>query len=132
MENGKYNSVSDWVRDEWEGGYVRRWDANDMIWQVNTWQMADVSKVKAVDPNFRGDLMNVLGSIRAKALIMPCKTDLYFTVSCHSMYSFLAYLTVLSQPEDNEIEVKAMTNCDVKLVVILSVWGHMGKFTSIN
>lgn len=27
-----------------------------------------------------GDLVGVLGRIKAKALIMPCKTDLYFPV----------------------------------------------------
>jgi len=49
-----------------------------------------------------------LGKIKAKGLIMPSKTDLYFP------------------PEDSELEVGAMTKAGVnaKLVVIPSVWGH--------
>lgn len=80
LENGKYNSLNDWIRDEWEGNYVQNWDANDMIWLANCWQMADISKVSTVAPGLQGDLQGVLGSLKSKALIMPCKTDLYFTV----------------------------------------------------
>lgn len=76
-----YNSLDDWIRDEWEGNYLRNWDANDMLFLLNTWQMADISKVKAVGPSMQGNLAGVLGSIKAKALLMPSKTDLYFTVS---------------------------------------------------
>ena len=97
LEHGKYNSLDDWIRDEWEGGYVRRWDANDMIWLLNTWQMADISKVKAVNASQRGDLMGVLGSIKAKALIMPSKTDLYFTVRMLCLDVFLFLTSILAR-----------------------------------
>jgi homoserine acetyltransferase len=42
--------------------------------------MGDVSKVKAVAPSLQGDLAGVLRNVKAKGLIMPCKTDLYFPV----------------------------------------------------
>ncbi|KAJ3557864.1 hypothetical protein NM688_g1241 [Phlebia brevispora] len=108
LEHGMYNSLDDWIRDEWEGGYLRRWDANDMLFLLNTWQMGDISKVKRFEyTDLQGDLVAVLGSIQAKALLMPSKTDLYFT------------------PEDSELELKAMQKGVGKLVVIPSVWGHM-------
>jgi len=61
----------------------------------------DVSKVRD-----GGDLNKCLSQIKAKGLIMPSKTDLYFP------------------PEDSENEVAAMKNT-ARLVVIESVWGHM-------
>ncbi|KZT29001.1 homoserine acetyltransferase [Neolentinus lepideus HHB14362 ss-1] len=85
-----------WFRDN---GYL--YDGLDMLALLNTWQTADVSKVRD-DRN----LENRLGAIKAKGLIMPCKTDLYFT------------------PEDSEIEVSYLKDT-ANLVVIDSVWGHV-------
>ncbi len=52
-----------------------------MLTLLKTWQLGDISRVKAVGPSLQGDLTGVLSSITAKGLIMPCKTDLYFPVS---------------------------------------------------
>ena len=69
------------------------WDANDLLTLLHTWQMGDISRIDGnaivdtslASPNAKasssGNLVGVLGSINAKALIMPCKTDLYFPVS---------------------------------------------------
>lgn len=46
-----------------------------MIWLINTWQDGDASAV-----NHGGDYEACLKSIKAKGLIMPSKTDLYFPV----------------------------------------------------
>ena len=46
-----------------------------MLALLNTWQNGDISQVRD-----KGDLGAALKSIKAKALIMPCKTDLYFPV----------------------------------------------------
>lgn len=51
------------------------WDANDMIALLLTWQNGDASLIRN-DGNFEA----CLRSIKAEALIMPCKTDLYFCV----------------------------------------------------
>lgn len=69
------------------------WDANDILYLARTWQMGDVSKLYAysmMDQSIRaesmktqetvGDLALTLARIKAKALIMPGKTDLYFPV----------------------------------------------------
>lgn len=53
------------------------WDANDLLTLLNTWSTGDVSLVKD-----RGNLEQCLSGIKAKGLIMPSKTDLYFPVRC--------------------------------------------------
>jgi len=100
LYDGRFPDMDSWLRENWEGGYVNNWDANDMLTLLNTWQMGDVSLVRD-----GGDYAKCLGSIKAKGLIMPSKTDLYFP------------------PEDSEIEVSHLK--DAKLVVIPSVWGHV-------
>lgn len=100
LQDGRYTSMQDFIREDWEAGYLRAWDANDMLTLLHTWQTGNVAAVKD-----GGDLPMCLGVIKAKGLIMPCKTDLYFT------------------PEDSEIEVSYMKET-AKLVVIPSVWGH--------
>lgn len=62
-----------------KGGFLE-WDANDLLTLLRTWQTGDVSTVASSNgegSNFAG----CLAGIKAKGLIMPCKTDLYFPVS---------------------------------------------------
>ena len=81
LYNGKYKDLDDFLRSEWEAGFLTEWDANDMLTLLRTWQLGDVSSVRAVEPSLQGNLSAVLSRITAKGLIMPCKTDLYFPVS---------------------------------------------------
>ena len=74
-----FKSLDDFLRSR-EGRYLEAWDANDMLTLLKTWQLGDVSRVRAVAPGLQGDLAGVLGGIRAKSLIIPSKTDLYFPV----------------------------------------------------
>lgn len=101
LHGGLYTDLNAFLREEWEMGFLQSWDANDMLTLKDTWQTGDVSKVRD-----GGDLAKCLGAIKAKGLIMPCKTDLYFP------------------PEDSEIEVEYMKGKG-RLLVIDSVWGHM-------
>lgn len=71
----RYPDLNSWLREAWEGRYVTFWDANDMLALLNTWQTGDISLVRD-----NGDLEKALKSIKAKGLIMPSKTDLYFPV----------------------------------------------------
>jgi homoserine O-acetyltransferase/O-succinyltransferase len=80
---------------------VQSKDANDLLAMLATWQSSDIS----ANPKFSGDLVRALSAIAAKALIMPCRTDLYFP------------------PEDNEFEVAHMSRAELR--IIPSVWGHM-------
>ena len=81
-------------------GRFRRRDANDLLAMLWTWQHADIS----ANPRYKGDLPAALGAIRARAIVMPSETDLYFRV------------------RDNQIEVEQMPNAQLR--PIPSIWGH--------
>jgi homoserine O-acetyltransferase/O-succinyltransferase len=86
--------------DAWARAHAG-WDANDLLAMLWTWQHADASAHGA----YRGDLARALGAIEARAIVMPCRTDLYFP------------------PEDSALEVACMKNAELR--VIDSDWGHM-------
>lgn len=98
--DGLYPSLEEFLREGWEARYIQYWDANDMIALLETWQRGDVSLIRD-----GGNYENCLKSIKAKVLLLPCKTDLYFC------------------PEDSEVEASLLK--DVKLRIIDSVWGHV-------
>jgi len=91
-------SVNDTVR--FLEGWFRRRDANDLLAMLQTWQHADIS----ANPVFGGDFTGALRAIRARAIVMPCETDLYFRV------------------RDNQLEVEYMPNAELR--PIPSIWGH--------
>ena len=95
-----FSSLEDYLVSAWEGRYLQQ-DANDILAMIHTWQNGDISH----NPIYQGDFLKALGSIKAKALVMPSRTDQYFP------------------PEDNEIEVGHMP--DAGLRVIPSIWGHI-------
>ncbi|RDX44886.1 homoserine O-acetyltransferase [Lentinus brumalis] len=97
--DGLYPTLESFLCEAWEGRFVTNWDANDMLALLETWQRGDISIVRD-----GGDFAGSLRAIKAKALIMPCKTDLYFC------------------PEDSVNEVSQLR--DAELAVIDSVWGH--------
>lgn len=72
----RYPDLSTSLREDWEGGFLGSWDANDLLTLLHTWQTGDVSTVRN-----GGDLGKCLSQIKAKGLIMPSKTDLYFPVN---------------------------------------------------
>lgn len=93
-------SLEAFLANLWEPSFLSH-DANNLLAMLATWQAADIG----ADPRFDGDLARALAAITAKAVVMPCRTDLYFPL------------------EDSEIEVAHMP--DAELRVIPSVWGHM-------
>jgi homoserine O-acetyltransferase len=94
-----FSSLEDFLVGSWEANFRRR-DANDLLAMLWTWQHADISANELYD----GDLGKALGAITADALVMPCETDLYFTV------------------EDNRREVARMTRAELR--PIPSIWGY--------
>ena len=82
-----------------EQGWLTR-DANNLLWQAKMWQRHDVGDT----PGYDGDFEKALRAIRARALLMPGETDLYFP------------------PADAESESRLIPGA--KLVVIPSIWGH--------
>jgi homoserine O-acetyltransferase len=94
-----FSSLEDFLVGNWEAGFRRR-NANDLLAMLWTWQHADISANELYD----GDLGKALGAITADALVMPCETDLYFTV------------------EDSRREVARMPRAELR--PIPSIWGH--------
>ena len=94
-----YSSLEDFLVAFWEGFFLKK-DANNLLAMLWTWQNGDIGKT----PGFDGDFERALAAIKAKAVVMPGKTDLYFP------------------PEDNEYEVKHMP--DAEFQAIPSIWGH--------
>ena len=95
-----YRSMSEYLEAKWEKS-MAKWDAHDLLGMVQTWQMADVSTYGPV----KGDFAQALGSITAKVLLMPSRTDLYFP------------------PEDSLEELKHLKHGQLK--VIETIWGHV-------
>jgi homoserine O-acetyltransferase/O-succinyltransferase len=93
-----FSSLEDYLVGDWEGGFAR--DANDLLAMLWAWQQGDIS----ANELYKGNLKKALGSIRAKAFVMPGETDLYFTV------------------EDIRREVAQMPNAELR--PIPSIWGH--------
>lgn len=94
-----FSSLEDFLVAFWEGFFLTK-DANNLLAMLWTWQNGDLS----ANDRFNGDFDRALGAIKAKAFVMPGRTDLYFP------------------PEDSEYEVAKMPNAELR--VIPSVWGH--------
>ncbi len=94
-----FASLEDYLVRAWEGNFLRR-QPEDLLSMVETWAQSDISD----NPIYNGDLAKALGAIKARAIIMPSTTDLYFTAT------------------DSEIETKQMPNAVFRPIV--SIWGH--------
>jgi homoserine O-acetyltransferase len=94
-----YSSLEDFLIRDWEASFLRR-DAANLLLMIETWKRSDISD----NEMYHGDLKAALGAIRARTLIMPSQTDLYFT------------------PEDAFAESQQMPNA--RYLPIPSIWGH--------
>jgi homoserine O-acetyltransferase len=93
-----FATLEDFVRD-WEEDHLK-WDANDLLAKIWTWQHGDIS----ANEFYRGDFARALQAIEARAIVMPCSTDMYFA------------------PSDNAAEVAHMRRGELR--VFDSPWGH--------
>lgn len=73
-----------------------------MLHMLHTWQTADCSN----QPPYNKDFAKAMAGIKAKTLVLPGKTDLYFP------------------PEDSEIEVENMKPGVGKCIPFPSIFGH--------
>ena len=94
-----FPSLEDFLVGFWENLFLKR-DANNMLAQIWTWQHSDISD----NDTYGGDFERALGAIAARAIVMPCETDLYFP------------------PADSRHEVDHMPNAELR--IIPSIWGH--------
>ncbi len=76
------------------------WDANDLLAKLWSWQQGDIS----ANAIYGNDFEAALKSIRARAILVPCSSDLYFP------------------PEDNAIEAAFMPHAELR--IFDSPWGH--------
>ena len=72
----RYADLESFLREEWEADFLNGWDANDLLVLLKTWQDGDCSLV-----HHGGNYEKCLKEMKAKGLVMPSKTDLYFPVS---------------------------------------------------
>lgn len=84
-----------YLRTDWEAGFATSKAAN-LYAQARTWSEADISG--------GGDLPAALAAIRARVLLMPSETDLYFRVA------------------DNAAELPHLAQAE--LLPIPTIWGH--------
>ncbi|KAI9740620.1 MAG: hypothetical protein M1818_004584 [Claussenomyces sp. TS43310] len=96
-----FKSLEDFMVGFWEGWACSK-DPENMLTMLHTWQSADVSKQEP----YSGDFKAAMQGIKAKTLVLPGKTDLYFP------------------PEDSEIEVENMKEGVGKMIAFPSIWGH--------
>ena len=95
------------LRTDWEDRSVPRPAANQYA-QLRTWDAADISANALYD----GDLQRALRAIRARVLLMPGQTDLYFRVA------------------DNAAELPFLAHAELK--PIPSIWGHRAGNPATN
>ncbi|CAK7254721.1 MULTISPECIES: alpha/beta fold hydrolase [unclassified Shinella] len=102
-----YASLEDFLVSFWEGFFLPK-DPNNLLAMLWTWQNGDIS----ANELYNGDYKAALNAIKAKAYVMPGRTDLYFP------------------PEDSENEVANMPNATY--VPIPSIWGHFAGGPGTN
>lgn len=84
---------------DWEQDHLQQ-DANNLLHKLWIWQRGDIG----AGPTYEGDTRKALGSIKARAVVIPSTTDLYFRV------------------EDNRREVALMPNAELRPYE--THWGH--------
>lgn len=95
-------TVDGFLTDFWEAFWLAC-DANDLLNQLETWQRADL----ATTPGYGGDLATALGAIRARAVLCPGESDLYFP------------------PADMAADAALLPNAELR--VIPGPWGHFSE-----
>lgn len=93
--------LEDFMTSFWETWALSK-DPENLLVMLHTWQAGDVS----LQEPYNGDFEKAMAAIKAKTLVLPSKTDLYFP------------------PEDSEYEVKCMKPGVGVLDVYPSIWGH--------
>ncbi|KAL6696951.1 Alpha/Beta hydrolase protein [Trichoderma pleuroticola] len=96
-----YKNLEDFMINFWESWALAK-DPENLLTMLHTWQTADSSDQEPYNKNFE----LAMKSIKAKTLVLPGKTDLYFP------------------PEDSEYEVQHMAKGVGKCIPFPSLWGH--------
>jgi homoserine O-acetyltransferase len=97
----------EFVQFFWETAF-QRCDANNLLSQLWTWEMGDISD----NPQYGGDFDKALGTIKAKTIILPVDLDRYFP------------------PVDSQYEASRIPGAECR--IIRSDWGHMAPSNPAN
>ena len=73
-EERGFSSLEDFLIGFWERLFLDDRDANNLLTMLWTWQNGDIGKTPGMD----GDYERALGSIEARAIVMPAEKDLYY------------------------------------------------------
>jgi homoserine O-acetyltransferase/O-succinyltransferase len=95
----------EFVQYFWEP-FFQKCDANDLLSQLWTWEMADISD----NPTYNGNFKAALGAIKARIIVLSVDLDRYFP------------------PVDSQYEAESITNGECR--IIRSDWGHMASMNS--
>ncbi|KAF3346315.1 Ubiquitin-like protein pmt3/smt3 [Verticillium dahliae VDG2] len=96
-----FKGLEEFMVGFWEAWALSK-DPENMLAMLHTWQAGDCSDQEPYNKDFE----LAMRSIRAKMLVLPGQTDLYFP------------------PEDSEYEVKCMSPGIGTCVAFPSIWGH--------
>jgi homoserine O-acetyltransferase len=96
-----FKSLEDFMVNFWEAWALSK-DPENLLVMLYTWQSGDCS---AQEP-YNGNFEKAMKGIKAKALVLPGETDLYFP------------------PEDSEYEVRNMNEGIGRCIPFPSIWGH--------
>ncbi|KAL7930744.1 Alpha/Beta hydrolase protein [Trichoderma chlorosporum] len=96
-----FKNLEHFMTNYWETWALSK-DPENLLTMLHTWQAADCSDQEPYNKDFE----LAMKSIKAKTLVLPGKTDLYFP------------------PEDSEYEVQNMTKGVGKCIPFPSLWGH--------
>ncbi|KAJ5780047.1 Homoserine acetyltransferase [Penicillium paradoxum] len=96
-----FKDLEDFMVNFWEKWACSK-EPENLLVMLQTWQNGDVSQQEPHNGNFE----RAMASIKAKALVLPSNTDLYFP------------------PEDSEYEVACMKPGVGTLDIYPSIWGH--------
>jgi homoserine O-acetyltransferase len=99
--------LATFLRTDWEDSFAQCQAAN-LYGQAVTWYHADISD----DPRYGGDLPAALAAIRARVLLLPGETDLYFRVA------------------DNAADLPYLAHAELR--PIPSIWGHRAGNPATN
>ena len=99
--------LESFLHSDWEERFGARPAANQYA-QLRTWDAADIS----ANALYEGDLTRALRAIRARVLLMPGETDLYFRVA------------------DNAAELPFLAHAELR--PIPSIWGHRAGNPTTN
>ncbi|PGG99842.1 hypothetical protein AJ79_08394 [Helicocarpus griseus UAMH5409] len=96
-----YKDLEDFMVNFWESFFLAK-NPDNLLVMLQTWQNGDISQQEPYNDDFEA----ALGAIRARTLILPSKTDLYFP------------------PEDSEYELANLRPGIGELDAFPTVWGH--------